>query len=60
MTHLDKLHQAYILTALNTKEACSKQKCDKHNDIPEFKIGDLVMIKNFDKIHPGMQDMFQS
>ena len=49
MTHLDKLWQTNMLTALNTKEAHSKQKCDKHNDIPKFKIGDLIMIKNFDK-----------
>ena len=49
MTCLDKLYQTYMLTALNTKEAHSKQKQDKHDDVPRFKIGDLVMIKNFDK-----------
>ena len=38
-----------MLAALNAKEACSKQKCDKHNDIPKFKIRDLIMIKIFDK-----------
>ena len=38
-----------MLTALNTKEAHSKQKCDKHDNVPMFKIRDLIMIKNFDK-----------
>ena len=46
MTNLNKLWQTYILTALNTKEAHSKQK---HDDIAKFKIGDLIMIKIFDK-----------
>ena len=31
------------------KRACSKQKCDKHDDVPHFKIGDLIMITNFNK-----------
>ena len=38
-----------MLTVSNTKEACSKQKHDKNDDIPQFKIRDLIMIKNFDK-----------
>ena len=38
-----------MLAALNTKEACSKQKHDTHDDVPKFKIGDLIMIKNFNK-----------
>ena len=38
-----------MFSALNTKEVCSKQKCDKYNDVPKFRIGDLVMIKKFDK-----------
>ena len=38
-----------MLAALNTKEACSKQNIDKYNDIPQYKIGDLIMIKNFNK-----------
>ena len=38
-----------MLTALNTKEAHSKQKHERHDDVPKFKIGDLIMIKNFDK-----------
>ena len=49
MTHLDKLQQAYMLAALNTKEACSKQNKDKYHDVPQYEIGDLVMIKNFNK-----------
>ena len=60
MTNLDKLGQTYMLAALNTKEAHSKQKCDKHSDVPKFKIGDLVMFKNFDKNQHGMQNMFQT
>ena len=58
MTHLDKLRQAYMLVALNTKEACSKQNIDKYNDIPQCKIGDLIMIKNFDKNQIGMQNTY--
>ena len=46
---LDKLWQVYMLAALNTKEACCKQIKNKYNDIPQYKIGDLVKIKNFDK-----------
>ena len=38
-----------MLATLNTKESCSKQKHDKHNDVLKFKIGNLIMIKNFDK-----------
>ena len=48
MVHLDKLRQAYML-ALNTKEACCKQNKDKYDDVPQYKIGDLVMIENFNK-----------
>ena len=49
MICLDKLRQAYMLAALNTKEACSRQSKDKYDDVPWYKIGDLVIIKNFDK-----------
>ena len=49
MIHLDKLRQAHMLAVLNTKEACSKQNKEKYDDVPQYKIGDLVMIKNFDK-----------
>ena len=50
MIHLDKLRQADILADLNTKEDHSKQSKQKYDDIPNYKIGDLVMIRNFDKI----------
>ena len=49
MTHLDKVRQIYMLAALNTKEAHSKQNRDKYNDIPQHKTEDLIMIKNFNK-----------
>ena len=39
----------YMLAALNTKEAHSEQQCDKNNAIPQFKIADLLMIKDFNK-----------
>ena len=48
MICLDKLRKAYMLAALNTKEAHSKQSKQKY-DVPTYKIGDLVMIRNFDK-----------
>ena len=38
-----------MLAALNRKEAHSKQVNKKYNDVPSYKIGDLVMIRNFDK-----------
>ena len=38
-----------MLAALNTTEAHSKQNKDKYDDIPQYKIVDLVMIKNSDK-----------
>ena len=38
-----------MLTALKTKEACSKQNKENYDDIPQYKIHDLVMIRNFDK-----------
>ena len=49
MTNLDKLRQTYMLAALNTKEAHSKQIIEKYDNTPQYKIGDLIMIKNFDK-----------
>ena len=55
MNCLNKLRQTYMLAALNTKEAHSKQK---HDNIPQFKIGDLIMIKYFPKNWKGMQSMF--
>ena len=38
-----------MLAALNTKEAQSKQRKQKYDDIPNYKIGDFIMIRNFDK-----------
>ena len=49
MNCLNKLRQTYMLRALITKEAHSKEKHDKHDDVPQFKIRDLIMIRNFDK-----------
>ena len=49
MTHLDKLRQTYMLAALNTKEAHFKKNINKSNDIPQYNIGDLIMIKHFNK-----------
>ena len=46
MIHLDKLRQAHMLAALNTKEANSKQNKDKYDDVPQYKIGDIIMNKN--------------
>ena len=43
----DKLWQAYMLAALNMREAWSKQPKQKFDDVPNNKIGDLVMIKKF-------------
>ena len=34
---------------LNTKQAPSEQDKEKYDDVPQYKIGDLVMVKNFDK-----------
>ena len=48
MIHLDKLRQAYMLAALNTKEVHSKQSKEIYDAIPNYKIGDLVMIRNFE------------
>ena len=39
MIHLDKLRQAYMLAALNTKEAHSKQNKVKYDDITQYKAG---------------------
>ena len=38
-----------MLAALNTKETCSKQSKQKYDDIPQYKMGNLVMINTFDK-----------
>ena len=49
MICLEKLQQVYMLAILNTNEAHSKQNLDKDEDVPQYKLGDLDMIKNFDK-----------
>ena len=49
MTQLDKLRQAYMLADLNTKDAHSKQNRDKYEYMSQYEIGDLIMIKNFNK-----------
>ena len=49
MICLDKLRQAYMPTALNMRESHSKQSKQRYDDVPDYKIGDLVMIRNFDK-----------
>ena len=46
-----------MLAALNTKEAYLKQSRQKY-DIPDYKLGDLVIIRNFDKNLSGMQSMY--
>ena len=38
-----------MLAALNTTEAYSKQNKEKYDDIQQYKIGDLIMTKNFNK-----------
>ena len=49
MICLDKLRQGYMLAALNTKEPHSKKSKQIYDDIPNYKIGDLVMIRIFKK-----------
>ena len=38
-----------MFAALNTKEAHSNQNKDKYDDVPQYKIANLVMITNFVK-----------
>ena len=40
MICLDKLRQAYMLAALNIREARSKQTKQNYDDVPNYKIGD--------------------
>ena len=47
-----------MLAAPNTKEGHSKQNIEKYDDIPHHKIGDLIMIKTFDKNQIGMQNTY--
>ena len=37
MICLDKLRQAYMLAALNTREALSKQTKQRYDDVPSYK-----------------------
>ena len=37
-----------MLASLNTEVAQSKQNTEKYDDIPQYKIGDLTIIKNCD------------
>ena len=47
-----------MLGALNTKEGHSKQSKQEYGDILNYKIGDLVLIRNFDKNLTGMQSTY--
>ena len=38
-----------MLAPLNTREAHSKQSKQKYDEIPNYKMGDWVMIRNSDK-----------
>ena len=38
-----------MLAALNIKDTCTKQSKEKYDDVQNYIIGDLVMIRNFDK-----------
>ena len=58
MICLDKLIQAYVLAALNTKEAHAKQTKQMYDDVPNYKICDLVMIKTLTRSLPWMQSMY--
>ena len=53
--HLDKLK---LLAALNINKAHSRQGKQKYNGIPNYKTGDLVMIKILPRNVTGMQSMY--
>ena len=57
MTFLDKLRQAYMFAVLNTREVHSRKPKQKYDNVPNYKIGDLVMIKKYDRKLPEMQNM---
>ena len=38
-----------MLAALNVREDHSKQTKQRYHDVPNYKIGDVVMIRNFNK-----------
>ena len=54
MIHLDKIRQAYMLAGLDTNDAHPKQSKDRYDNAPEYKIRDLIMIKNLNKNQIGM------
>ena len=44
-----------MLAALNMREAQSKQAKQRYDDVPIYKIGVLVMVKNFGKLEVSDQ-----
>ena len=52
--------QAYMLAALNMREAQSKQTEQKYDNVPKHHIGDLVMIKILTGSLTGIQNTFQT
>ena len=40
MIHQNKLRQAYMVAASNTKKGHSKQSKQKYDDVPNYKKGD--------------------
>ena len=48
-----------MLAALNSKETNSKENREKYDEVPQYKIGDLFMIKNFNKNQIGTQSTYQ-
>ena len=53
MICLDKLGETYILATLNMREAQSKKPNNKYDDLPNYHVGVLVMIKSFEEIYLG-------
>ena len=49
MIPLEKSKQAYMLAALDMREAHSKQSEQKHDNEPHYKIGDLDVIRHSEK-----------
>ena len=52
MMPLKMLREAYMIAAVNFKKAQDRQLGKKVKDIPEFKVGDLALLKNHKKSHP--------
>ena len=59
MTCLDKLRQAHVVAALNTREAFSKQNRGKYGNIPQYKIGDSILITILIRNQIGMKNTYQ-